>query len=114
MRTKIDRGIFTIADVLTQDECQQYISWSESLGYETVSVSLAAGQVLRPDIRNNARVIVDSQERASDIWSRISADIPSIIDGRRSACASIGTALASASRRTPTDVIGGARARRAS
>jgi prolyl 4-hydroxylase len=83
MRTNVDRGIFTIADVLTQDECQEYIDWSERLGYETAPVSLAAGQILRPDIRNNARVMIDSPERANDIWSRISADVPPIVDGRR-------------------------------
>jgi hypothetical protein len=83
MRTEIDRGIFTIPDVLTGEECQEYIDWSESLGYEDAPVSLAAGQVLRPDIRNNARAMVDSPERANDIWSRISADVPSVLDGRR-------------------------------
>ncbi len=83
MRSNIDRGIFTIAAVLTAEECQEYIAWSESLGYETASVSLASGQVLRPDIRNNARVMVDSGERANDIWSRIAAHIPPVIDGRR-------------------------------
>lgn len=72
MRTDIDRGIFTIAGVLTRDECQEYISWSESLGYETAPVSLAAGQVLRPDIRNNARVMVDSPERANAMVANLS------------------------------------------
>ena len=83
MRRDIDRGIFTIAGVLTAQECREYIDWSESLRYETAPVSLAAGQVLRPDIRNNARVMVDSPERADDIWSRISADVPSVVEGRR-------------------------------
>jgi hypothetical protein len=83
MRKNVDRGIFTIADVLSSDECREYIDWSESLGYETAPVSLAMGQVLRPDIRNNARVMIDSPERAADIWSRISADLPLVVDDRR-------------------------------
>jgi hypothetical protein len=83
MRTNVARGIFTVAGVLTAEECQEYIAWSESHGYETAPVSLASGSVVRPDIRNNARVMVDAPVRAEDIWSRISADIPSILAGRR-------------------------------
>jgi hypothetical protein len=83
IRTDIHRGIFTVSGVLTQDECREYIAWSERLGYETAPVSLAAGQVFRPDIRNNARVMVDSPERANDIWCRISAEVPPILEGRR-------------------------------
>ena len=81
--TKIDRGIFTIAGVLSAKECAEYIDWSESLRYEDAPVSLAVGQVLRPDIRNNARVMIDSADRANEIWSRISADVPSVVEGRR-------------------------------
>jgi hypothetical protein len=83
MYRKVDRGIFTIAGVLSSEECQAYVEWSESLGYETAPVSLAVGAVVRPDIRNNARVMVDSPERAAQIWSRISDDVPPSVAGRR-------------------------------
>jgi hypothetical protein len=83
MYTKVDRGIFTIAGVLSSEECRAHVAWSESLGYDTAPVSLAAGAVVRPDIRNNARVMVDSPERAAEIWSRIAADVPASVGGRR-------------------------------
>jgi hypothetical protein len=83
MRTQVDHGIFTISGVLTGEECRSYIDWSEGLGYETAPVSFASGAVIRPDIRNNARAMVDSPERARAIWSRISTDVPALIDGRR-------------------------------
>jgi hypothetical protein len=83
MLENVDRGIFTIAGVLKAEECRELIAWSESLGYETAPVSLAAGAVVRPDIRNNARVIVDDAVRAENIWLRISADLPSVLDDRR-------------------------------
>jgi prolyl 4-hydroxylase len=83
MRNTIAGGIFTIPDVLSVAECEEYIAWSESLGYEAAPVSLAAGSVLRPDIRNNARVMIDAPARAAEIWSRIVADIPAVLDGRR-------------------------------
>lgn len=83
MHKELDRGIFTIAGVLTSEECQGYIEWSEGLGYETAPVSLAGGAVMRPDIRNNARVMVDSPERATEVWSRISASVRAMVVGRR-------------------------------
>src|SRR5262245_34608320 len=83
MRNEIDSGIFTVANVLTTEECQEYIDWSEGLGYETAPVSLPGGAALRPDIRNNARVMIDAPDRAQHLWARISADIPSVLDGRR-------------------------------
>jgi len=82
MLTTIDRGIFTIPDVLSAAECEEYIAWSESMGYEAAPVSLAAGAVHRPDIRNNARVMVDAPDRAAEIWSRVVADVPAVLDGR--------------------------------
>jgi prolyl 4-hydroxylase len=82
-RKDVAPGIFTIAGILTDEECREYIAWSESHGYETAPVSMASGAVVRPDIRNNARVMVDTPTRAADIWSRLSADIPSVLEGRR-------------------------------
>jgi hypothetical protein len=83
MRTDLARGVFTIAGVLTPDECREYIAWSEGYGYEIAPVSLPGGPVLRTDIRNNARAMVDTPERAGDLWSRLAADIPAVVDGRR-------------------------------
>lgn len=85
MRRDVERGIFTIAGVLTPSECAEHIGWSESLGYEAAPVSLAGGSVHRPDIRNNARAMIDAPERAYMLWSRISADVPQVLQGRRAA-----------------------------
>jgi prolyl 4-hydroxylase len=83
MRRNVARGIFTISGVLTPDECEDYIDRSEALGYETAPVSMAARAVLRPDIRNNARVMVDDAPRAADLWSRITEHVPRLLEGRR-------------------------------
>ena len=83
MRTSVDDGIFTISGVLTASECRELIDWSEALGYEAAPVSLAGGPAHRPDIRNNARVMIDSPERAQQIWSRISAGVPPVLRRRR-------------------------------
>lgn len=65
MLTALSPCIFTITNVLTPDECQEYIAWSEGLGYELAPVSLVGGAAMRPDIRNNARVMIDAPERAA-------------------------------------------------
>jgi hypothetical protein len=83
VRKEVGPGIFTIAGVLTPEECRSYIAWSESLGYEAAPVSLAGGAVHRADIRNNARVMVDSAERAGEIWGRLVSGIPPVMEGRR-------------------------------
>ena len=69
--------------MLSPAECQSYIDWSEQLGYEAAPVSLAGGAVMRSDIRNNARAMVDSPERAADLSVAPGADIPPILEGRR-------------------------------
>ena len=82
-RQDIARGIFTIAGFLTPAECGAYIDWTEGIGYEAAPVSLAGGPVMRPDIRNNTRVMVDAPDRAAELWSRLALDVPLALDGRR-------------------------------
>ena len=76
MRNEIGPGIFTIDAVLTPAECHACIEWSEGLGYEAAPVSLAGGAEYRPEIRNNARVMVESWDRAQDLWRRVVARDP--------------------------------------
>lgn len=83
MLTIISEGIYTIANVLNPDECQEYVDWSESLSYESAPISLAGGAVMRPDLRNNVRVMIDDQRRAADIWSRLAPELPTTFEGRR-------------------------------
>lgn len=83
MRSDVAPGIFTIAGVLTPEECADTIRWTEGLGYETAPVSLLGGPVVRPDIRNNARVMVDDALRAGEIWSRIAESVPARLEGRQ-------------------------------
>jgi hypothetical protein len=83
MLTTRSDGIYTIANVLNADECREYVDWSESLGYESAPISLAGGAVMRPDLRNNVRVMIDDKVRAAKIWSRLAPDLPRTFEGRR-------------------------------
>jgi hypothetical protein len=80
---KIADGIYTIANLLTEQECQDLIAFTEGIGYKAAPITTSRGFVLRPDIRNNTRVILDDVPRAEALWERVRADVPQILDGRR-------------------------------
>jgi len=67
---------FTIDDVLTQAECVSLIDRIETLGPSAAPITTAAGFVMRPDIRNNERVMFDDVALAKDLFDRIAARVP--------------------------------------
>lgn len=71
--------IFTLENILSPAECAEYISLTESIGYTDAPISTIRGFKIRPDIRNNQRVILDDRERAFDLWQRVSNNIPKTI-----------------------------------
>jgi hypothetical protein len=80
---KLADGIFTLEKVLTLEECCEYITFTEAKGYEDAPITTASGFAMRPDIRNNARVIVDDVERADLLWQRIRDAVPAFLKGRQ-------------------------------
>jgi prolyl 4-hydroxylase len=80
---KIADGIMTVPGLLTPDECQQYVEFTEAIGYEAATITTASGFALRPEIRNNSRVIVDDPDRAAFLWERSWEHIPVFIRGRQ-------------------------------
>ncbi|MCC5660241.1 2OG-Fe(II) oxygenase [Nostoc sp. XA010] len=71
--------IFTLDNILSPEECAEYIALTENIGYTDAPINTIRGFEIRPDIRNNQRVILDDQERAFDLWQRVSNCIPSTI-----------------------------------
>ncbi|WP_425396720.1 prolyl hydroxylase family protein [Aeoliella sp.] len=74
--------VFTVEDFLTPEECARYIQMSEDYGYEDALVSSPQGQVLRKDVRNNERVIFESDQIAEWLWERAQEFVPAEYDGR--------------------------------
>jgi hypothetical protein len=68
--------VFTVDDVLTGDECAQVIDRIESLGPTVAPITTARGFVMRPDIRNNTRVIFDDAGFAQRLFERVEAQLP--------------------------------------
>ena len=72
----IRNQIFTIENILSPAECAEYIELTENIGYAPAPITTVRGFQMRPDIRNNERVILDDLERAANLWQRVSAYIP--------------------------------------
>ncbi|BBD62963.1 hypothetical protein NIES2109_58130 (plasmid) [Nostoc sp. HK-01] len=75
----LNNEIFTLDNILLPQECAEYINLTESIGYTDAPINTIRGFQMRPDIRNNERVIVDTPERAFDLWQRVSDYIPKTI-----------------------------------
>ncbi|XP_071796045.1 uncharacterized protein [Asterias amurensis] len=68
---------FTLDNVFTKEECDELIRVSEERGYEQALVNIGMGrQKLMPNVRNNFRCIIDSEEIAHAFWERITEFIP--------------------------------------
>lgn len=68
--TQISQSIFTVHDFFTPDECAEYIDMTENIGYTDAPITTSWGPQLRPEVRNNTRVMVDDEARAESIWER--------------------------------------------
>src|SRR5262245_3028352 len=75
--------IYTIDNFLSESECNEYISLSENIGYTDAPVSTIDGPIMIPDVRNNARVILDDRKLADFLWQRIERYIPSPLDDKK-------------------------------
>ncbi|MEW6735388.1 MAG: 2OG-Fe(II) oxygenase [Acidobacteriota bacterium] len=73
--------IFTILDVLTEQECDEYIRISEHNGYVDAPITTAAGFIMRKDVRNNTRVMIDDSSIVNYIWQKIAQYIPAQREG---------------------------------
>ncbi len=75
--------VFTIADVMTAEECARMRGRIDALGPTDAPITTARGFVMRPDIRNNERVIIDDVELARDLFERVRAAVPARLFDRR-------------------------------
>ena len=64
------RTVFVIPQFLTPQECRAFIEQSEQLGYSDAPINSSFGPVLRKDVRDNQRILVDDPELANAWWDR--------------------------------------------
>lgn len=71
---------FLVKNVLTSEECQELIDYSESMGYAPALLNNGVEESLEVDIRNSWRAIIDDYARAGDIYERVKQFLPNITD----------------------------------
>jgi prolyl 4-hydroxylase len=75
--------VFTVAGALDAAACGAMIARIEALGPAPAPITTAAGFVMRPDIRNNTRVMFDDVALAAELFGRLSGALPARLFGRR-------------------------------
>jgi prolyl 4-hydroxylase len=75
--------VWTVPAVLDDAECDAAIARIEALGPTAAPVSTSRGFEMRPDVRNNRRVMFDDRALAADLFSRIRAQVPEQLAGMR-------------------------------
>jgi predicted 2-oxoglutarate/Fe(II)-dependent dioxygenase YbiX len=63
--------LFVIHDFLSPEECARFTALSEAAGYGDAPITTLGGPVMRKDIRNNDRVMIDDVPLAAEVWARL-------------------------------------------
>ena len=72
-----DRFAAIIENVLSPNECKLWIQETERAGYGDALVNIGNGKQKKIlGVRNSSRCIIDSEERANELWNKISTLIP--------------------------------------
>lgn len=71
-----DDDIFLIHGFFTPDECAEHIRLSEAAGYDDAPISTGRGAVIRKDVRNNDRVMIDDPTLAAVLFARAEPLLP--------------------------------------
>ena len=81
MKLVLSQNVFTIAGLLTADECRVLIARGEEVGFQRAAVRTAAGPQMRPGIRDNDRAEFVDRELASVLWLRCLPFVPAELEG---------------------------------
>jgi prolyl 4-hydroxylase len=68
--------IFAIRDFFSPEDCQAHVAKAEASGFDAAPINGAFGPELRPEVRNNSRVIIDDAELAATLWERVQVYVP--------------------------------------
>lgn len=72
-------GLYMIHNVLTDEECKQFIDITEEMGYDQALISTSTKMILMSDLRSNKRIIWDLDRNStiiSTIYKRIEKLLP--------------------------------------
>ena len=69
--------IFCLEDVLSQTECFEMIAFIESSNLAPAPINTVFGEKIKPDVRNNERVMRNDLELAENLFNRVKIQLPS-------------------------------------
>lgn len=75
--------VWTIDGVLDAAECDQLVQRIEALGPEAAPITTSRGFEMRPDVRNNTRVMFDDVALAAGLFERVRETLPGRMRGDR-------------------------------
>lgn len=73
--------IITVPNVLTQEECERLIARIDGEGPTMATINTARGVRIKPNVRNNERVIFDDPKLAELLLERARQHVPDEIHG---------------------------------
>jgi hypothetical protein len=68
--------IWTVPGILSAEECQRFIARIEEAQPTPAPITTLQGFVMRPEIRNNSRVIFDDLRLAAELYDRVAQLVP--------------------------------------
>lgn len=68
--------VWTVESFLTREECAATIRRVDEIGFVPAPISSGGGFEMRPEVRNNTRVIVDDQPLANSFFERVREHVP--------------------------------------
>lgn len=74
----ITPSIATIDGFLPPETCEALIARGEAIGFEQAPIGTEVGALIVPEVRNNARVILDDEALAGDLWARLAPAWPAM------------------------------------
>ena len=83
---EVDADAFLLESFLTKEECSLLITRTENIGYSDAMIVSDGKQIAAREIRNNKRVIIDDENLAAEIWSKVRVYVPETLEG----CKAIG------------------------
>ncbi len=72
---------FTVDDFFSPAECVAAIERAECKGFADAPINSTFGAVIRKDVRNNTRVMIDDAAYAAELYSRIGDYVPRRLGG---------------------------------
>jgi hypothetical protein len=78
--------IITVDALLSETDCEALIARIEAAGPTAAPITTSRGFVMRPDIRNNTRVMFDDPALATRLFEQVRHHVPARLEGEWELC----------------------------